>query len=1015
MCLFRKDERSTCTNTLPVPQIKDVEVRRIKVTLVGPAGAGKAALSHRLQTSTSSGHQFQLWDCGDQEVYCNTHSMFLYTHGTHVIMWNAESHTSGAMPSPLHASIIDVLNRTPNAPIILVSTDGQEGMPLSSADVTALQVQYPSIAACFHFDTSTDQGLDELKAKLIHISRAQSDTVQVVPSTFLNAEQCIFNLRKEGKFSVSFPEFLKLAQSVDVEETQIDELLHLLQQWGVVQVLPGGDVVLDPQELHNIVSSVIATDSVAPCCCSNGILQHRDCNQLWPTYHSRLCTQFLEFLYSCELAYPLSACTGVSLCQSLVPALLPDSSHCPAEMAQQCFPEYTTDSARYVNVEMTFSAWTPMFFPALQARLQAMTTHGGAWKQYCFLSLEDGVSDDMSHALLYANPTDRKLEIRYPLDHDEACSAAVRTVRHLLDDRFKMVQIIELQLTAGTVALDKAALMAELSSDRNAECRGKDGDGIPCIVRLNLLRELLPRIKGNLALAAPETAVEVSSPVIRSTVSPTTTVETSAMDELTSCESQSVTPPPPPIAPDLQCALAKCNEECWSEEDLVDLSLMLLRHISAVSKRCNVHEEFVSVIWLLMLDKTTDLSYLVPVSPGKSAAHPWSAVHNARIECWQAHSTLVRPPPGNPVFDSTVLESLFTLGLSQDLSHRQCEWKGLIDLAPYEAAIRRLQGQYFTVTTNAEGIQVCMENSTARNYTVSVQSLHAPLSHSASKVDYKQQFLVDGAFQVHKLPLLLSISQPHRQGVRGHFAEAHPDLYRLHFICPLCGVKAPSGKDGRGYKLRMTEERAVAATKYQSYALQALQLISQLTPMPLPYLNHLADYLPCEELIVKCGLKHALSAAQEHVTASENAKKFRKHNRKGVNVKFEVPTKTVGEIEFQLEDVQMVLDLLEAVGDPGRPRLSGLKQVYSGSLGAWVCNCTDDDSVAADNISTSGIDTIADRTGSGRTSPAGHKVGNLLPVHTRHNCRKHFLQHSNACLKLTVTPDLTANACDDLY
>lgn len=85
----------------------------------------------------------------------------------------------------------------------------------------------------------------------------------------------------------------------------------------------------------------------------------------------------------------------------------------------------------------------------------------------------------------------------------------------------------------------------------------------------------------------------------------------------------------------------------------------------------------------------------------------------------------------------------------------------------------------------------------------------------------------------------------------------------MHFICPMCGVKAQSGKQKRGYKLRLTDERVLAASRYLGYTLEALQLISLMTSVPLPHLADLAAYLPSKANVLTGDLNTVLLNAKE--------------------------------------------------------------------------------------------------------------------------------------------------------
>ena len=178
-------------------QLEDVtvEVKRVKVMLVGPGEVGKTTLVHRLKTGAFQPAEFpmtdgiemqewkhedvdfQLWDFGGQNVYSNTHAMFFDNRSVFVVLWNPSA-SYVAVQCVDSALLLEqyfqhVRNRAPDAPIVLVSTHADELYAVPRALVEDLRHRHGRIVAYHSIDSKSGFGVAELKAKLVEVALSQ--------------------------------------------------------------------------------------------------------------------------------------------------------------------------------------------------------------------------------------------------------------------------------------------------------------------------------------------------------------------------------------------------------------------------------------------------------------------------------------------------------------------------------------------------------------------------------------------------------------------------------------------------------------------------------------------------------------------------------------------------------------------------------------------------------------------------------------------------------------------------
>ena len=938
--------------------------------LVGPGEVGKTTLAHKLLTDQFSAGQFsmtdgvamhdwqygsvdfQLWDFGGQEVYLNTHAMFFENRSVYVIMMNGRKLTVRDVLNKLEEYFQNVQNRAPEAPILLVSTHADSVPALSAECLAEVRSSY-AVHGYYHIDCASGQGIEELKIALKDVSLQQPYVTQSIPRKYVQVQERLKGMRGSDKFSISHAEYLEVVQAVGLDVSQAELLLSLLHQWGAVHVLSGGDIVLQPQQLADVMKCVI-TATPAGSSLHAGILQHRDMGAVWSQYETRLHLQFLSLLHDSELAYPLYDSSGNPLSQSLVPAMLPSTLRSPDAMCNELYyDKYSENESKYGRIELQLRSRSPTFFPKLQARLRAMATRDGAWQQYYFVSLEDSVSGEPSSALLYCDLSNGKIEVRYPLKRDQACAAALCAIRSLLDEQFQALDISEVSLHFASTALKKIALLKRLQKDRNAVITSEDDEGNPCTASLSPLRVLFKE------LDVPQAVVDA----------------TAVSDNL----------PPPPSK--LELLLERVRQEGSPIADLRELSSHLIETISNISGQCDVNRFHVGVIWLAMVDRAADgrsgqaeYTYLVPISPGKSSADPWVAMHELRIRASSGDAARSLEDVRDTHFATLVLGALYEVGVPRSLLHLEggkCEWRGLVRMSAYEGALMDAQRKHFERVSTAEGASVLQPKEVLKSKMPSVaeqrgrekeeeEESRTDLHTLAERIAAVQ---MDSIFKVHEIPLLFCVSQPEASGMIGYFQRAYSSVFRVHFICPVCGQRAHSGPDGngKGYKLLRTKVEVAMVAKYLQFTLKAIEVISLLTPVPLPHLSDLSNYLPNSDVVAEMGLKSIFEETQRKLCARLDSLANGESGDLGIQGNAGAG---VSEVEISLSDVYMLKALLPVLGESYPPMFSGLHPVFCQQEHcAWVCK-----------------------------EPHRDAKGNII-----HDCTKRFKEQGNQCLQIKVS------------
>jgi hypothetical protein len=224
------------------------------------------------------------------------------------------------------------------------------------------------------------------------------------------------------------------------------------------------------------------------------------------------------------------------------------------------------------------------------------------------------------------------------------------------------------------------------------------------------------------------------------------------------------------------------------------------------------------------------------------------------------------------------------------------------------------------------------------------KSVHESIVRLQESITAVQTAQRNDRYGVYELPLLAQIKVPQPAGTAKDVAlRSLYDIYRLHFLCPVCGKPAESGPKQRGYKLLVTKGWVAKMSKVLKVSLLALQVVSLVTPLPLPRVAELANLLPPEEMpAVLEALQFCVESTDSFFSLFTSAVQIVRGDGTPVPPGTSPPVAP----EITLEHVASIRELLLLAGESAPPKHTGLSPAICAATQqcAWVCNgkCRDE-------------------------------------------------------------------------
>jgi hypothetical protein len=226
--------------------------------------------------------------------------------------------------------------------------------------------------------------------------------------------------------------------------------------------------------------------------------------------------------------------------------------------------------------------------------------------------------------------------------------------------------------------------------------------------------------------------------------------------------------------------------------------------------------------------------------------------------------------------------------------------------------------------------------------------LHRELEHIRQELKAVRTVQDNTLYGVYDVPLLPIITHYEGKGVLDAVKGLAYESWTLHFACPVCAKPAGSGPKGEGYKLQATHAWVRHVNKAVALGLKALSVISLVTPLPLPGLGTLADYLPTASLDALVGTAEGtLEAAQKQlqgveIGANTKAQTLGKlpNAAAAVSTAAADPAAALSPVRVDLDYVGTIREVLLALKEtPPQLRHAGLVRAVCRDKGecAWVC------------------------------------------------------------------------------
>jgi internalin A len=380
-----------------------------RVLFIGPPGAGKTSLVHRLKdnsyienrptTLTVETHAIplgartaHLWDFGGQDFMHATHPLFFSARCVYVLVLNVR-HTYEQNRVEYWLRTIRAFGG--DAPIIVVGNHADAQGHLLDLPQNSLQRQFPNILAFVQTSAAENTGIDELRAALGQAVESLPHVRVCFAAPHLRVKEAL-EQEKTRRNIIPYERYAELcaAQGIDDPADQAT-LLELLHDLGVVLDFRdehgeplSREGILNPNWVTGAIYRLITDHEVRGA--AAGRLTPETARRILPDYdlpHRRL---ILNLLQRFELAYPAG-----------------EAWYLPNAMRQDEPPEAAAEEWQSaLTFEYGYSQLPESVITRFIVRAHEHIDQDRVWRWGVILAWQG------NRALVRANVTDRKVEIR---------------------------------------------------------------------------------------------------------------------------------------------------------------------------------------------------------------------------------------------------------------------------------------------------------------------------------------------------------------------------------------------------------------------------------------------------------------------------------------------------------------------------------------------------------------------------------------------------------------------------
>ncbi len=380
-----------------------------RVLFIGPPGAGKTSLVHRLKdnsyienrptTLTVETHAIplgartaHLWDFGGQDFMHATHPLFFSARCVYVLVLNVR-HTYEQNRVEYWMRTIRAFGG--DAPVVVVGNHADAQGHLLDLPQNRLQREFPNILAFVQTSAAENTGIDELRAALGQAVESLPHVRVCFAAPHLRVKEAL-EQEKTRRNIIPYERYAELcaAQGIDDPDDQAT-LLELLHDLGVVLDFRdehgeplSREGILNPNWVTGAIYRLITDHEVRGA--AAGRLTPETARRILPDYdppHRRL---ILDLLQRFELAYPAG-----------------EAWYLPNAMRQDEPPEAATEEWQSaLTFEYGYSQLPESVITRFIVRAHEHIDQDRVWRWGVILAWQG------NRALVRANVADRKVEIR---------------------------------------------------------------------------------------------------------------------------------------------------------------------------------------------------------------------------------------------------------------------------------------------------------------------------------------------------------------------------------------------------------------------------------------------------------------------------------------------------------------------------------------------------------------------------------------------------------------------------
>jgi len=265
---------------------------------------------------------FQTHDFAGQEVYYNSHQLFLHDRAIDLVLWDVRrGYSNSGLPFWLNS----IKSGAPKAAVLVIGTRIEE-VNLPEIDKGQLQRDFPQINGFHEVDSRTYKGIDQLRQTLVLTALRQTYMGQAVPKKWLALEDALAQPIYKRKGYISWSKFEDVCSACAFSnQRQMENAADFLHDIGSIMHYSDRDAVIsgvaqivitNKQWLADVMKCIISAQSS-----SKGILTGDELKAMWRDFPLEIHEQLLELLFKVDLAFAIPTPAGEER-KYMVPCLL---------------------------------------------------------------------------------------------------------------------------------------------------------------------------------------------------------------------------------------------------------------------------------------------------------------------------------------------------------------------------------------------------------------------------------------------------------------------------------------------------------------------------------------------------------------------------------------------------------------------------------------------------------------------------------------------------------------------